>query len=693
LKLLFSINFDIMKKTFLLMSLSVLCIINAHTQNTFPATGSAGIGTTTPQASSMLEIKSTTKGLLIPRMTKTQRDSIASPATGLLIYQTNSTPGFYVFNGTAWVAVAPKGVNTTLSNLAATTAINQSLLPATNNTIDLGSGTQAWRNGFFAGSIGIGTGTPHAPLQLGNVLGNRRIVLWESFNNDNQFYGFGVNSLMLRYQVDGPGAVHAFFAGNSASTSVELMRIQGNGNVGIGTSAPNAPLQFANTLVNRKIVLYETNNNDNEFFGFGINGSTLRYQVGLTSSDHVFYASTSATTSVELMRIKGNGTVSIPGQLQVTGASQFNGAMTISGQFYTTSDANCNGVKVGQGGGNVSSNSILGAFALWQNTTGSDNTAVGYSALSSNTTGFHNSAFGTQADMSTNNLSNATSLGAGAIVNASNKVRIGDANVTVVESAAGSWTVSDGRFKTNVQEQVKGLAFIKLLRPVVYNFDAAKFSDFLMQKYPDSIKQVRKAEFKNQALKVSQVRQSGFIAQDVAAAAKKIGYDFNGVHAPENPTDNWSLSYEKLVVPLVKAVQELSGQNDNLKDQNNQLSTKVADLQRQINELKSMIVAGNQGAVSASSLKPQTSNSSLQQNVPNPFDHTTTIGYTLPEQFNSAKIVVTNKSGVVLKETNISGVGKGSLQVDASTLAAGAYSYTLYVDGRLIDTKQMELLK
>src|SRR6187455_2845658 len=78
---------------------------NLQAQNTFPSTGAAGIGTTIPDASSLLEIKSTKKGLLIPRMTKTQRDAIASPATGLLIYQTNSTPGFYYYNGAAWAAI------------------------------------------------------------------------------------------------------------------------------------------------------------------------------------------------------------------------------------------------------------------------------------------------------------------------------------------------------------------------------------------------------------------------------------------------------------------------------------------------------------------------------------------------------------------------------------------------------------
>ena len=65
-----------------------------------------GVGTTTPDASSALDITSTTKGLLIPRMTETQRDAISSPATGLMIYQTDGTVGFYYYNGGGWAEVA-----------------------------------------------------------------------------------------------------------------------------------------------------------------------------------------------------------------------------------------------------------------------------------------------------------------------------------------------------------------------------------------------------------------------------------------------------------------------------------------------------------------------------------------------------------------------------------------------------------
>lgn len=65
-----------------------------------------GIGTTTPNASAKLEIASTDKGLLIPRMTKAQREAItlASAANGLMVYQTDDLTGFYVNTSTTTTA-------------------------------------------------------------------------------------------------------------------------------------------------------------------------------------------------------------------------------------------------------------------------------------------------------------------------------------------------------------------------------------------------------------------------------------------------------------------------------------------------------------------------------------------------------------------------------------------------------------
>ena len=65
-----------------------------------------GINIETPDPSAALDITSTTGGLLVPRMTTTQRDAISSPATGLMIYQTDGTVGFYYYNGSSWAEVA-----------------------------------------------------------------------------------------------------------------------------------------------------------------------------------------------------------------------------------------------------------------------------------------------------------------------------------------------------------------------------------------------------------------------------------------------------------------------------------------------------------------------------------------------------------------------------------------------------------
>jgi len=72
-----------------------------------------GINTITPDASSALDIESTTGGILIPRLSEFQRDAIALPAAGLMIYQTDKNPGFYFYNGTSWTkingAAGPRG--------------------------------------------------------------------------------------------------------------------------------------------------------------------------------------------------------------------------------------------------------------------------------------------------------------------------------------------------------------------------------------------------------------------------------------------------------------------------------------------------------------------------------------------------------------------------------------------------------
>ncbi|HZV45452.1 MAG TPA: hypothetical protein VFF90_13290, partial [Saprospiraceae bacterium] len=59
-----------------------------------------------PDVSAILDIKSNNKGILIPRLTGLQRSTIVSPAMGLLVYQIDSNPGFYYYNGSTWMALS-----------------------------------------------------------------------------------------------------------------------------------------------------------------------------------------------------------------------------------------------------------------------------------------------------------------------------------------------------------------------------------------------------------------------------------------------------------------------------------------------------------------------------------------------------------------------------------------------------------
>ncbi|WP_019986314.1 pyocin knob domain-containing protein [Rudanella lutea] len=72
-------------------------------------------------------------------------------------------------------------------------------------------------------------------------------------------------------------------------------------------------VRFNGSLRNRKVVMYEVGGNDHQYYGSGVNGNTYRQQVPSTSDDFVFYAGTSASTSNEVGRIKGNGEWWAPG--------------------------------------------------------------------------------------------------------------------------------------------------------------------------------------------------------------------------------------------------------------------------------------------------------------------------------------------------------------------------------------------
>jgi hypothetical protein len=100
------------------------------------------------------------------------------------------------------------------------------------------------------GNVGFGTSAPRGRLDLGTLTGNRGLILYQAagINDDHDYFGFGVNSSILRYQIDDVTSSHIFYAGLTTTSSKELMRITGTGLVGIGQPTPLYPLDVLTSI-------------------------------------------------------------------------------------------------------------------------------------------------------------------------------------------------------------------------------------------------------------------------------------------------------------------------------------------------------------------------------------------------------------------------------------------------------------
>ena len=334
-------------------------------------------------------------------------------------------------------------------------------------------------------------------------------------------------------------------------------------------------------------------------------------------------------------------------------------------------------------------NSGFGNGALRYNTSGTHNSSLGYWALSNNTSGSYNTAVGFMAGATGSNLSNTTAIGRQAEATSSDQVRIGNNLVGSIGGYAAWSNISDGRIKRNIRADVPGLAFINRLQPVTYNLSFEAIDNLMYsekQEINDNTfsKELDEREKGVRAAREKQI-QTGFVAQDVEKTAKSIGYDFSGVDVDEIGV--YSLRYSEFVVPLVKAVQELSAWNDKLQEQNDRMQEQINELKEEVDILK---------------LSPRLSTSSepitdmpraiLYQNAPNPFSERTVIKFELPDNTANVYIYVFNMQGTLVKQLPIN-ANQSSITINGSELSAGMYLYSLIVNGQEIDTKRMILTR
>src|SRR5215831_4689990 len=149
---------------------------------------------TLPSASAMLDVKSTTKGLLIPRMTLAQRNAIASPATGLLVFQSDIVPGFYYYTGSGWINLALASATWSTSGNSGVNASNNFIGTTDNNPIN-----------FRVNNVNAGQLDPSGNIFFGinagqsNTAGSDNIAIGEGALHENTSTNFnlaiGTNAL------------------------------------------------------------------------------------------------------------------------------------------------------------------------------------------------------------------------------------------------------------------------------------------------------------------------------------------------------------------------------------------------------------------------------------------------------------------------------------------------------------------
>jgi len=560
--------------------------------------------------SSMLDVKSTSKGMLVPRMTTAQRNAIVSPANGLLVYDTDVN-SFWFYNGTNWTNVAGGGGNGTGWTLTGNTGTNPSTnfigttdnQPVlfkvnnqafgkmdTNGSIFWGKNAGSANTGFS--NIAIGTGALFSNTQRSNLVAIGDSALYNN-GSDISNGGFGQGNIAIGSKSmfsNITGGRNTAIGYQSLMNSMEsfnntavghkslFSNATGSYNTAMGVSTLQANITGSNnTAIGYESMYFTTTGNFNTALGYNtlFDNTTGTNNVAVGSSSLAQNTSGNNNCGLGVATLVDNttgyentGIGSLCLNRNTTGYGNTSSgyramATNIFGSRNTSFGTN---TMLSNTSGHL--NTVIGYQAMNVNTTGDQNVSVGSFALTNNTTGSNNTVIGYNAEVTSGNLQNATAIGSNAAVNASNKVTIGNSSVTSIGGYANWSNFSDGRFKRNVKEDVPGLTFITKLRPVTYTLDVDGINDFNSKNLPaDKKQQTINPEKKNEVY-------TGFLAQEVEQAAKDLGFNFSGIDRPKDAsTQSYALRYSDFVVPMVKAMQELKEQIDDLKKQNAELKT------------------------------------------------------------------------------------------------------------------------
>jgi len=557
-----------MKKRCLFSVACVLLLLFGHAQNVAINTDASQ-----PNKNAILDVKSGNKGILIPRMTTEARNRIPN-TQGLLVYDI-STDNFWFNTGRGWRCIPREDDDR---------GGDAWLLRGNNNTND--------KTSFLGTTNNVPLNIRVNNQQSGRIDPKAETAFWGykagamDAHKDTATFNTGVGAYALQANTDG--------SWNTAMGNRTLYsNTQGFGNTGLGYNALYSNTEGRlNTGVGLSSLSSNTTGGGNTAVGVLSLGSNSTGGANTAVGDQAMWLNTTGSENAAVgmfalnTNSEGTGNTAMGWNAMwanTTGSYNVAKGWECLMNNTTGNENTANGVQSVYMNVTGSDNTGTGFHSLWSNRSGSGNTGIGAQSLSNNVSGSNITTLGASANVAMDGLTNATAVGYGAIVNSSDKVRIGNSAVTVIEGQVPFTTPSDGRFKFNIQEDVKGLDFILRLRPVTYQFDVLRFEQVMSKGI------VHTAAYDE----ASRIRRTGFIAQEVDQAAQATGYDFSGIIRPKTAQDHYSLSYDAFVVPLVKAVQQqqeiIQTQGKKLAEQEERMNAqdkKIAQLEQTLEALK-----------------------------------------------------------------------------------------------------------
>jgi hypothetical protein len=212
-------------KSILLIILINFSLLAMGQTNTFPSSGNVGIGTLSPAAK--LEVLG---NISLPSQSGDKKIYTWSPLDENWRIGMSVAPGFTTSMATGHVQYLSYGG-----------ALGQGFAVGVNGGLSSFEINGGNHNSFFRGNVGIGTTNPSSKLSFGTAIQARMFSLYDDVND---WYGMGIQSYQMRFQVGTSNARFSFLAGDNS----EVMTVKGSGNIGIGTTSPVQKLEVNGNL-------------------------------------------------------------------------------------------------------------------------------------------------------------------------------------------------------------------------------------------------------------------------------------------------------------------------------------------------------------------------------------------------------------------------------------------------------------